>query len=238
MPRSSSISPELHEEMSAKLEQLLDEYDDVKETKGRVSRALGGELKIIGNNIARVRRILKGIESPQTTIPGTDLGERRRDEGVLAILQAAKGVAARAEEEAPREGITAITLTTADGKAISATPERMRAALDELGRRKNGKKKPEVPPIEWRISGAGRVGEVADGQYLLDPAGDGLWAARWSPDSGRGKSLASGVVETEAADACLVHHVERQADRLLSNAGDGELTKADTKGDAVARKRR
>lgn len=101
-----SISPELHEEFSEKLEQLLDEHDEISEKRSRISKALGGELKIIARGIAHVRRVLKGLDGPQEEIPGTEVGERRRDPGLEQILKAAERVrdasaaAGKAEEKA------------------------------------------------------------------------------------------------------------------------------------------
>lgn len=97
----TAISPALHEEMTEKLEQLLDDQDDVHEKKQRISKALGGELKIIAGAIARTRRILKGVESPQEDLPGLEGGERQRDPAVLQILRAAERVAVREAEEEP-----------------------------------------------------------------------------------------------------------------------------------------
>ncbi len=95
-----AISPELHEEMAAQLEKLLDDQDDVREKRVRISKALGGELKIIAGAITRTRRVLKGLESPQQEIPGTEVGERRRDPAVLEILQAATRVSLERMKEA------------------------------------------------------------------------------------------------------------------------------------------
>jgi hypothetical protein len=94
MPETK-ISKELTSEYTKRLEGLLDEQDDVAEKKSRVTKALGGELKIIASEIHRVRRVLKGLDSPQQEIPGTELGDRRPDPGVAAILKAAARVQVR-----------------------------------------------------------------------------------------------------------------------------------------------
>lgn len=95
----------------------------------------------------------------------------------------------------------------------------------------------QIPKIDWRVeSSSSRVGKVEGGSYVLSGR-DGEWTGRWLPAVGTGKTLFMNGSEAVAADACLAHHVERCADAMLSNAGDGELTRADTKGEAVARKK-
>jgi hypothetical protein len=99
---SRLISRELDDEYTGKLRQLLDEEEDVSGKKRRIDKALNGELAIIAKEIKRTRRILDGAESPQEEIPGTELGERRRDQSVVAILDAAAGIALR--EAKPKKG--------------------------------------------------------------------------------------------------------------------------------------
>ncbi len=102
MPRATSaLSPELHDKLTAELEQLLDERDDVDSRRRAVGKLLRGELERIADGIARVRMRLKGIEGAQIEIPGTEIGERKRDPAVLEVLAAARRV--RDAEEDPEE---------------------------------------------------------------------------------------------------------------------------------------
>src|SRR3990172_12284636 len=101
MARAAALSPDLHDKLTAELEQLLDERDDVDSRRRAVSKLLRGELERIADGIARVRMRLKGIEGAQIEIPGTELGERKRDPAVLEVLAAARRV--RDAEEAFEE---------------------------------------------------------------------------------------------------------------------------------------
>jgi hypothetical protein len=101
--------------------------------------------------------------------------------------------------------------------------------------------KPKIDPrLTWLHGGEPftQAATVEGGKYLLsEKVGSALFCARWVPTKGKPKVLAAQAREGEAKDACVAFEIERQADALLRNAGDGELTKADTKGNAVARKK-
>ncbi len=226
----SKLSPALHEEFNEKLGQLLDDQDDVREKKARITKALGGELKIIADAIARTRRVLKGIESPQEEIPGTEVGERKRDPVVYRLLEAADRLS-RAKEQVKTAHPGATAEARVGGKKFPIGPSLEKSV---------------PPPLSWRVlDGRERKATVDGGVYQLVQDLVGTWAGVWVPMSGGGfprpignrKTLVLTATEADAAEACEKHHLERQADGLLRNAGAGELTKADTKGPAVARKK-
>ena len=103
MPRRSPLPRELFEEYSEKLEALLDERDDVAEKRRSISKALKGELSILDGRVSHVRRVLKGHEAPQLEIPGTEIGEWKRDSIIERILGwAAKIKQQRDHEDAKR----------------------------------------------------------------------------------------------------------------------------------------
>ena len=97
MARAAALSPDLHDKLTAELEQLLDEKDDLESKAKAVRKAFRGEIEVVADSIARVRLRLKGVASLQTEIPGTEVGERKRNPAVLEILAAARRV--RDEEE-------------------------------------------------------------------------------------------------------------------------------------------
>jgi len=104
--RKTTLSPELHAELSAELESLLDERDDLESHARAVRKAFRGELEVIADSIARTRLRLKGATGLQTEIPGTEIGQRKRNPAVLEILAAAKRVR-DAEEDIDRRGLEA-----------------------------------------------------------------------------------------------------------------------------------
>lgn len=99
MPKKNgSISPELHEEYARRLEDLLDERDDLEAKRQSISKALKGEIAFLDDSILHVRRVLKGLDAPQRELPGMEgVAERRVDPGVAAILKAAQRVRDREE---------------------------------------------------------------------------------------------------------------------------------------------
>lgn len=92
MARKRTLAPDLHEKLALQLEQLLDERDDVDSRRRAISKMLRGELERIADNVARVRQRLKGVITEQADLPGTEVGDRKRDPGVLEILHAARRV--------------------------------------------------------------------------------------------------------------------------------------------------
>jgi hypothetical protein len=199
-----AISSELYDQLTEKLDEAMDERDDVAEKKGRVTRARGGELKVLDNQVKRLRRQRKGLESLQEEIPGTEAGERRIDPAVTLLLRAADGLPARPPQAPKKKG-------AGDAKARAAP-----APLHFLT---------EKPGVD--------LASVEGGIYSVRSSAQG-YSAIWDPDAGRMKTLVAKVAPEVAYEACDRHNVERQADLLLKGAGAGELTKADTKGDAVA----
>jgi hypothetical protein len=194
------ISRTLHDEFTAKLEALLDERDDVADKRRRISKALRGEVTGLDEQIAHVRRVLKGVDLPQLDIPGTEIGERKRDSILRRILDAAARIRDEKIEDAER--------TKAEAKEDPA-PEK---AAPE----KNGAAKKEPPPIglvwmkregedgsQWAAGSEG-------GAYTLLVALDGNWTAAWAPSKGESQIVVGGfgLPEAQAKAACETHRVQ------------------------------
>jgi hypothetical protein len=192
------ISRTLHDEFTAKLEALLDERDDVADKRRRISKALRGEVTGLDEQIAHVRRVLKGVDLPQLDIPGTEIGERKRDSILRRILDAAARIRDEKIEEAGR--------TKAEAKEDPA-PEK---AAPE----KNGAAQKEPPPIGlvWmrREDGSQWAAGSEGGAYTLLVALDGNWTAAWAPSKGESQIVVSGfgLPETQAKAACETHRAQ------------------------------
>ena len=95
--------------------------------------------------------------------------------------------------------------------------------------------------LDWATEGESLVACVSGGVYCVEPGFSGGFNALWTPEGGRSGRLSTvppGKDSKAAALAhCARHAMERYADGLLSNAGDGELAKKELKGDATARKK-
>jgi hypothetical protein len=195
------LSAKLEVELRDRLEELLDDHDDVSDKKRRLTRALGSHLKVIEESVSLVRRQLKGQELDQLQIPGTEKPEPAKDPLVAEILRIAGGIVEREpEKESPGD----------------ATP-------GALG---------------WHQEGENLVARAPDGTYCIEPLGTGpFFDLLWTPLEGRSSRVIGGLTKDEAKKAAEQHRAERAADALLKNAGHGALTKADTKGPPIARKK-
>jgi hypothetical protein len=91
----AKLSPALEDELRDRLEELLDERDDVADKRRRLSRHLGGHLKVLDESVGLVRRQLKGQELDQLEIPGSEKPEPARDPLVSEILRIAGGLPAK-----------------------------------------------------------------------------------------------------------------------------------------------
>jgi hypothetical protein len=94
---AASLSPQLHADLTARLEQLLDQADDLRSAKASLGRALGAELWVVQSQIATVRAQLKGQDAPQLSIPGAEVGDHRADPVVARLL----ALAGKVREPAP-----------------------------------------------------------------------------------------------------------------------------------------
>jgi hypothetical protein len=211
MPKKTpKVTPKLEAELRDKLEDLLDEHDDVALKKKRVAKALKGHLTILDDAISLVRRQLKGQDLDQLEIPGAEVPAPAQDPVVSEILKLAGGIVER-----------------------KADPE---DEDDDAGEEPQAAKRP--PPLPWRELAPGRIVAVTTGgEYVLEETPSGGFTATWRPSQGRQKALAVAKPKAEAMAACVEHHVERFADDLLRNAGDGDLTKGDLKGPPEAFRR-
>ncbi len=210
-----SLSPKLREEYSEKLQDTLDELDVAREKRRTITKALKGHEELLDQAIYTLRRRLKGLDLEQTELPGTEAGEPKRDPLVMQILKAAGEVAERKEKELE-------DLDEEDEPNEKPTAR--------------GSKKAGPAPLRWHTEGENLVSDVFGGCYCIEPAPMGGKSALWTPAGGKSKSLVRNVNEGGAKNACEQHHLEHQADGILSNAGAGELTKGALKGEAVARK--
>lgn len=120
------------------------------------------------------------------------------------------------------------------GEPLDALVGTRAEAIERQAQKKSGE-------LDWKPEGENLVARVEGGVYCVEPGWSGGFNALWTPDGGRSGRLST-VPPGKAAKAtaladCARHAVERQADGILANAGDGELTKKELKGDATARKK-
>jgi hypothetical protein len=107
----------------------------------------------------------------------------------------------------------------------------------------NGRPEKKAAPLAglaWKASGRNDVADVKGGCYCLEPSlnpSAPAFTIFWTPDGGNSKRIGVAKNVAAALDLADADWLERGADALLKNAGAGELTKADTKGPAVARKK-
>lgn len=176
------ISRVLHDEFTAKLEAFLDERDDVADKRRRISKALRGEVHGLDEQIAHVRRVLKGVDTPQIEMPGMELGERKRDSIIMRILAAAERIKdGRLEEEIER---------------LRRDAERKMAEVKEdLAAETNG-----VDFSAWKKG----VLIVPGGEYHV-VEDDGIYALEWQdPEKDVREVLASGFETPIAAKTAAV----------------------------------
>jgi hypothetical protein len=96
---AKKISPALHAQLTEKLEQLLDQQDDVASKKKTIVDAIKGQQKKIALGVSQTRRRLKGIDLEQTDIPGTEIAELGVDPVVEEILRQAGALKVVKDEE-------------------------------------------------------------------------------------------------------------------------------------------
>lgn len=105
MPRrlssAAKLSPKLEAELRDRLEDLLDERDDVADKRRRISKKLGGHLKVLDETVSLTRRQLKGLDLDQVEIPGTGVPTPAEDPVVRKILDLAGGIVVAGGEPAP-----------------------------------------------------------------------------------------------------------------------------------------
>lgn len=200
----------LKERYEAELLRELDAVDELTAALKAETKERKEEIQEHQGAIIRLRNLLSGKRSEQIEIPGAE-------------IPAVK----------PRDLL--ITLTTSDGKTVTATSTQMRAALDKVNRSRASKAGIEWADVEIPERADDEIGTVAGGEYHITRQDIGGFNAKWVPASGRDKILANDVPFVEAKKACEDHHVERQADGLLEANGSGEMNTKALKGAAVTR---
>lgn len=85
----AKVSPQLEAELRDRLEDLLDQRDSVTNKKSRLSKLLGGHVKVLDQSILLVRMQLKGQEFDQLQIPGTESPEPTQDPLLQQVLRVA-----------------------------------------------------------------------------------------------------------------------------------------------------
>lgn len=83
------LSPTLEVELRDRLEELLDQEDDVSMKRKRLSEMLGNHVKTIKASVFHVRRQLKGLDLDQLEIPGTAMPEPAKDGLLQEVLRVA-----------------------------------------------------------------------------------------------------------------------------------------------------
>lgn len=129
------LSPKLEVELRDKLEDLLDEHDDVAEKRKRVAKALKGHLSILDDSISLVRRQLKGQDLDQLELPGTETPAPAEDPVVRKILDLAGGIVVREpEKEGAEEPAAAGALAWhAEGENLVARLEDGAYCIEPIG---------------------------------------------------------------------------------------------------------
>lgn len=90
MARSSRLPPAVHDRLIEQLEKLLDDEEDLRGKKKRITKALNDEIGLVEDSIYQTRLRLKGLGGDQSEIPGTETGARKRNEVLVRILKAAE----------------------------------------------------------------------------------------------------------------------------------------------------
>lgn len=217
------ISRALHDQFTARLEALLDERDDVAEQRRRITKALRGDLNRLDEQIGHARRVLKGIDTPQLEIPGTEaLGDRGRDSVLQRILEAA----ARLHAVDVAEGEKKVADATDHGEAGAAEPDP-----------KARKVKQKPAGLSWVKADEGHEwAGVTDGAYHIERKLDGLWTACFAPkDADRSLVVGGqGLAEKAVKDACEAHFTQLSAPTGEAKPAEGEEPSA-TNGEAPAK---
>ncbi len=131
---AKKISAALHAQLTEKLEQLLDQADDVAAKKKKITDAIKGQQKKIALGVSQTRRRLKGLDLEQAEIPGTEVAEIGIDPVVEEILQRAGALQIMKD---PPPGGGELQWVSADGEH-TAEPEdglvyRVAATVDDNG---------------------------------------------------------------------------------------------------------
>lgn len=99
--RHPKVSPQLEEELNERLQNVLDQIDDVADKRRRITKKLSGHLKVLSETKDLIRRQLKGIDLDQIEIPGTEVPAPTEDPVVAEILRIAGGIVDRSKDGEP-----------------------------------------------------------------------------------------------------------------------------------------
>lgn len=105
--------------------------------------------------------------------------------------------------------------------------EGIQSSLPLASAPKNGAKAAPAP-LTWEIEGANSVAEVPGGCYCIEPGlnpKDEPFTLYWTATGGKSKRLGPAPSLSGAKVAAGQDWLERGADAILSNSGDGKLVK-------------
>lgn len=103
MARNSRLPPAVHDRLTEQLEKLLDDEEDLRGKKKRISKALNDEIGLVEDSIYQTRLRLKGLGGDQSEIPGTETGTRKRNPVLVQVLKAADGFREEPDDGEPEE---------------------------------------------------------------------------------------------------------------------------------------
>lgn len=100
--------------------------------------------------------------------------------------------------------------------------------------RSSSSTKTAPPELKWSYQGVRlRTAAVPGGSYVLISDGLAQWTAQWRPRVGRVGYLVMRATEQLARQACEQHQLEQLTDKLLTEAGNEDLARADLAGAAT-----
>ena len=97
-------------------------------------------------------------------------------------------------------------------------------SLPLLSPGKDGKK-PAPAELVWAVEAQNDVAQVPGGIYCVEPQGGArAFGVYWTPEKGKSKKLGEEYARGAAKELARKDWVERAANAILENAGDGKLT--------------
>jgi hypothetical protein len=237
----NNLSPALEKRYTADLLATRRRIDQLEQERSDIGKLVKSAIDEEWSRDRTLRDLLEGRISEQVEIPGIGDAKSERNRNIGAALRRAIESVERICDVEPEvdpdrpelqpmpggTGGKTDTPETAGRKAAAAA--RIGAQLSDLF---NRKREPDAP-LTWHDEDDGRILGIAAGG-LVYSVKVGAQGARWELGKRRGPWCKTVL---EAKEAAARAELERLADEKLQNAGAGELTKADTKGAAVARKK-
>lgn len=251
-----NLSPHLHEKYTKDLLATMRRIDNLEAEKKECTSFIGDVIKTEKSRETVLRDLLEGRVSEQVALPGLEAPEaREREIGARLRLAVDKvellchvdaevrdlGAAvdrvrnSTADIEKAHPGAKACLRFVDPDKLVGTREEAV--ARHEVKRSRSPKPKEKmIPVLAWRREGENLTASTPDGTYCIEPRRAGGFTVLWTPPGGKSKQADTAATQAAAKDLARKHQLDAQADALLRNAGAGELTKADTKGPAVARR--